>query len=262
MQETQVRSLSWGDSLEKGMATHFSIFAWRIPWTEEPGGLQSLGSWRVKRDWAANPLHCQLNRKSGAPSYIPQIPLLMTSAPCLCLTTHPALVGCTVTTDEPVRIAKGHSVHEGWPCCTHYGFGQCAADMRPPSQYHTGLVHFPNTPLHPVCSPLLPATGQPLISLRSLQFFPFPECRIVGIIHSVATWDWLLSSSDMPLRFPYVFSWLHSSFLFSTETYYIVWRYLSLFIHSPPKEHLGCFQFAVIMNKAALDVCEQVFMCI
>ena len=40
MQETQVQSLGQEDSLEKGMATHFSIFAWRIPWKEEPGGLQ------------------------------------------------------------------------------------------------------------------------------------------------------------------------------------------------------------------------------
>ena len=38
MQETLVRSLGWEDSLEKGMATHASILAWRIPWTEEPGG--------------------------------------------------------------------------------------------------------------------------------------------------------------------------------------------------------------------------------
>ena len=43
MQETQVRSLGWEDALEKGMATHSSILAWRIPWTEEPGGLQSMG---------------------------------------------------------------------------------------------------------------------------------------------------------------------------------------------------------------------------
>ena len=43
MQETSVRSLGWEDSLEKGMATHSSIPAWRIPWTEEPGGLQSMG---------------------------------------------------------------------------------------------------------------------------------------------------------------------------------------------------------------------------
>ena len=42
--ETWVRSLGWEDSLEKGMATHSSILAWRIPWTEEPGGLQSMDS--------------------------------------------------------------------------------------------------------------------------------------------------------------------------------------------------------------------------
>ena len=41
MQETQVRSLGWEDPLEKGMATHSNILAWRIPWTEEPGRLQS-----------------------------------------------------------------------------------------------------------------------------------------------------------------------------------------------------------------------------
>ena len=44
MQETQVRSLGWEDPLEKGTATHSSILAWRIPRTEEPGGLQSIGS--------------------------------------------------------------------------------------------------------------------------------------------------------------------------------------------------------------------------
>ena len=42
MQETQVQSLGWEDSLEKGLATHSSILAWRIPWTEELGGLQSM----------------------------------------------------------------------------------------------------------------------------------------------------------------------------------------------------------------------------
>ena len=46
-QETQVQSLGWEDPLEKGMATHSSILVWRISWTEEPGGLQSMGlqSW-------------------------------------------------------------------------------------------------------------------------------------------------------------------------------------------------------------------------
>ena len=46
-QETRVQSLGWEDSLEKGLATHFSILAWEIPWTEEPSGLQSMGSQRI-----------------------------------------------------------------------------------------------------------------------------------------------------------------------------------------------------------------------
>ena len=56
MRETWVRPLSQEDPLEKGMATHSSILAWRIPWTEEPGGLQSMGSQRVGHDWAINTL--------------------------------------------------------------------------------------------------------------------------------------------------------------------------------------------------------------
>ena len=47
MRETQVQSLGWEDPLEKGMATHSRILAWRTPWTEEPGGLPSMGSQRV-----------------------------------------------------------------------------------------------------------------------------------------------------------------------------------------------------------------------
>ena len=50
MQETQVQSLGREDPLEKGMGTHTSILAWRNPWTEEPGGLQSMGSQRVRCD--------------------------------------------------------------------------------------------------------------------------------------------------------------------------------------------------------------------
>ena len=50
MQETLVRFLGCEDSLEKEMATHSSILAWRIQWTEEPGRLQSMGSQRVKHD--------------------------------------------------------------------------------------------------------------------------------------------------------------------------------------------------------------------
>ena len=50
VQETRIRSLGWEDPLEKEMATHSSILAWRIPWTEEPCGLQSMGSQTVGHD--------------------------------------------------------------------------------------------------------------------------------------------------------------------------------------------------------------------
>ena len=50
VRETWVQSKGWEDSLVKGMATHASVLAWRIPWTEEPGRLQSVGSRRVRHD--------------------------------------------------------------------------------------------------------------------------------------------------------------------------------------------------------------------
>ena len=55
--ETWVRSLGWEDPLEKGMATHYSIPAWRIPWTEEPGRLQSMGWQRVGHNLANRHVH-------------------------------------------------------------------------------------------------------------------------------------------------------------------------------------------------------------
>ena len=54
MKETQVQSLGWEDPLEEGRTTHSSVLAWRIPWTEEPGGLQSMGSQRVRHDLVTN----------------------------------------------------------------------------------------------------------------------------------------------------------------------------------------------------------------
>ena len=65
MQETWVHFLGWEDPLENGMATHSSILAWRIPWTEEPGGLQSLGSQSVGHDWETNTL------SSSPPTWAP-----------------------------------------------------------------------------------------------------------------------------------------------------------------------------------------------
>ena len=52
IRETQVRSLGGEDPLEKEMATHFSILAWEILWTEEPGGVQSTGLDRIGHDWS------------------------------------------------------------------------------------------------------------------------------------------------------------------------------------------------------------------
>ena len=60
MQETQVQSLGQEDLLEKGMATYFTILAWRIPWTKEPGKLQSMGSQRVRHYWTADGMMLKL----------------------------------------------------------------------------------------------------------------------------------------------------------------------------------------------------------
>ena len=54
MQETWVWSFDWENPLEKRMTTHSSILAWKIPWIEEPGGLQSMGLQRVRHDWVTN----------------------------------------------------------------------------------------------------------------------------------------------------------------------------------------------------------------
>ena len=65
MQKTQVQSLGWEDTLEKGMATHSSILSWKISWVEEPGGLQSMGSWRVGHDRATDTWNCGCVQSHG-----------------------------------------------------------------------------------------------------------------------------------------------------------------------------------------------------
>ena len=71
MQETQVRFLGQEDPLEKEMATHSSTLAWKIPWTEEPGRLQSMGSQRVRHDWATSlPRNFSLSFCTFQPSQI------------------------------------------------------------------------------------------------------------------------------------------------------------------------------------------------
>ena len=60
MWETWVQSLGWEDPLEEGMATYSSILAWRIPWRQEPSGLQSMGSQRVRHDGATKHTHIHI----------------------------------------------------------------------------------------------------------------------------------------------------------------------------------------------------------
>ena len=60
MQETQVQSLGQEDPLEREMATHSSILAWKTPWTEKPGGLQSMGTQRVLQDLVTDLVTCML----------------------------------------------------------------------------------------------------------------------------------------------------------------------------------------------------------
>ena len=70
MQETQVGSLGQEDPLEKGMATHSSILAWRIPWSEEPGGLQPTGSQRVRNTTERLTLHFTSPRNPDPPWFM------------------------------------------------------------------------------------------------------------------------------------------------------------------------------------------------
>ena len=65
MQETRVQSLGWEDPLKKEMTAHFSILAWKIPWTAEPGRLLSMGSQRVRHDWATS-LHLWIGFPGGS----------------------------------------------------------------------------------------------------------------------------------------------------------------------------------------------------
>ena len=77
-QETQVQSLGREDPLEEGLATHSSILAWRIPWTEGPGGLQSVGLKRVRHDWTTFTHFQTLDTSSNIFKNLYSSPLLLT----------------------------------------------------------------------------------------------------------------------------------------------------------------------------------------
>ena len=85
MQETRVPSLGWEDSLEKGMATHSSILAWEIPWTEKPGGLHSMG---LQKETA------KLSSEVAVPYHF-TFPQVISESSC-CFTSSPAFGGVSV----------------------------------------------------------------------------------------------------------------------------------------------------------------------
>ena len=72
MWETPDQSLGWKDLLEKGMAIPSSILAWRIPWTQEPGGLQSMGLQRVGHDWVSNTFTFKEEERAEKEKYLKQ----------------------------------------------------------------------------------------------------------------------------------------------------------------------------------------------
>ena len=72
MQETPVQSRGWKDPLEKGMAIHSSVLAWRVPWTREPGGLQSMGLQRVGHDWVTNTFTFKEEERAEKEKYLKQ----------------------------------------------------------------------------------------------------------------------------------------------------------------------------------------------
>ena len=109
MRETWVWSLGWETPLEKEMATHSSIHAWRIPWTEEPSRLQSTGSQRVGHDWATS-----LSLPSSSLPSPPSLP----SHPCpachhvyLLLQTHSSWAGCTASPGVVILLHKQNCIH-------------------------------------------------------------------------------------------------------------------------------------------------------
>ena len=111
IQETWVRSLHWEDPLEKGMATHASLLAWRILWREEPGRLQSRGSQRVRHDWVTNtftfcPSKPKLDVTSSRnpPQILPLAPRQPSTLP-----SHVLLTGCChlCSFPDPIQSLPG-----------------------------------------------------------------------------------------------------------------------------------------------------------
>ena len=116
MWETWVQTLGWEDPLEKGMATHSSILAGRIPWTEQPGGLQSMGSQRIRHNWATNTFTDIHREKSMWRSTQEENHVKTDDEWCISKSRNSK--GCLETTrnsevrkDSPAQVLEG-----AWPC--------------------------------------------------------------------------------------------------------------------------------------------------
>ena len=123
VQEIWVRSLDWEDPLEREMAIHSSILAWKISWTEEPGGLQSMGSQRIGHDWATN---TNTNTHS----------LILCKEPC---SERPYEAGPSVTHLKPMV--------ETWSCESHLQRACRPRDRE--SDFITDWVSEPSSPVSP-----------------------------------------------------------------------------------------------------------------
>ena len=112
MQETPVKSLGQEDFLEKEMATHCSILAWEIPWIEEPGGLQPMGSQRVGHDWVTS-----LSRQQVCAIQ----PIFNTFT--VLTTLNPCLVECTngIIISQLTKLLK--ALQKFWPKCLAKSIG-------------------------------------------------------------------------------------------------------------------------------------------
>ena len=156
-------------------------------------------------------------------SLVSPLPSRMHSLP---ITSTPHQGGTFVTTDESILTHHHHPkctvylmIHS---CCTFYEFGYiCICHGIMTCIHHYSITQSIFTARKILCAPVIyPAPLQPLATADLFIVciaFPFPECYIIGIIQYVAFSDWLLSLSSMLLRFLRVFSWLDTSFLFSTE---------------------------------------------
>ena len=111
MWETWVQSLGWEDLLEKGKPTHSSILVWRIPWTEEPGGLQSMGckNWtRLSDHTHQKVIYKEKNQTFPSPFLPSLLPLLF-----------PMLIKCLLCAGHHGTHLEGSTGHEKCSGCTH-----------------------------------------------------------------------------------------------------------------------------------------------